>query len=520
MVIFMRLLTSEEMKLVEQNATKFGLSYKIMMENAGTACARNIRSKIEKENGFIPKSIVVVCGKGNNGGDGFVIARKLRESGYNICVVLSAGYPTSQESTYMYKLILDQGIKTIWYDGDKQAAFDAIRNADVIVDAVFGFSFYGVLDAEMKQLFSEMSAARAVKFAVDVPSGVYCDSGHCDADCFKADYTVAISALKPAHIVEPAAACCGDIIIANIGIPEESYKVVETSLYTYSKSEVKLLFPERKTDSHKGTFGHLLCICGSRTMAGAPVLAASAALRSGAGLVTVAFPEGLYGTISAKLTESLLMPLPENDKGTLSCACLKELINELPKFDAVVIGCGIGVNEDTAAVVRAVIENSRVPVVVDADALNVISKDLSILEKADCDIILTPHIGEMARLLKAEKEAVLDDKVNVALNFSRKHGVTVALKSANTVVTLPGIDKVYINNTGNTGLSKGGSGDVLAGLIGGFAVQSFALCDAVIAGVYVHGFTADTVADRTSESGMLPSDVVSELAYTLAYFEK
>lgn len=516
----MRLLTSEEMKLVEQYATRYGLSYKVMMENAGTACARNIRSKIETDGLFKSKSIVVVCGKGNNGGDGFVIARKLRESGYNVTVVLSSGYPVSQEATYMYKLILDQGIKTVWYDGDSQTAFDIIKNADVIVDAVFGFSFYGELSSEMKQLFSEMSAARGIKFSVDVPSGVYCDSGNCDEGCFRTDYTVAISALKPAHIIEPAASCCGDIIIANIGIPEESYKNVDNALYTYSKSETRLLFPERKTDSHKGSFGHLLCICGSRAMAGAPVLAASAALRSGAGLVTLAFPESLYNTVSVKLTEALLMPLAENDAGTLSAKCLSSLLAELPKYDAVVIGCGLGVNEDTASVLRAVIENSNVPVIADADALNIIAKEPAIIENAKCDVILTPHIGEMARLTKLDKELIINDKVNVALNFSRKYKAAVVLKSANTVVTFADNSKAYINNTGNSGLSKGGSGDVLAGLIGGFAVQDFTLQDAVTAAVYVHGYTADSVAERTSKSGMLPTDIVSELAYSLAHFEK
>ena len=204
MVIIMRLLTSDEMKLVEQNALNFGLSYKIMMENAGTACARNIRNEIEKDRGFSPKTVAVVCGKGNNGGDGFVIARKLQESGYSVCVVLASGYPNGSEATYMYKLVIDQGIRTIWFDADKQKALQTIKSCDVIVDAVFGFSFYGVLDDDMKLLLSEMSASNGVRFAVDVPSGVYCDSGNCDKYCFKADYTIAIASLKPAHIIEPA----------------------------------------------------------------------------------------------------------------------------------------------------------------------------------------------------------------------------------------------------------------------------------------------------------------------------
>jgi len=520
MVIFMRILNSNDMKLVEQDATRYGLSYKIMMENAGTACARNIRNETEKENGFSAKNVAVVCGKGNNGGDGFVIARKLRESGYNVCVILASGYPTSQEATYMYKLVIDQGIKTLWYDGDKKTVLQTVKSADVIVDALFGFSFYGVIDCEMKELLTEMNMAKGIKFAVDVPSGVYCDNGGCDEGCFRADFTIAISSLKPAHIIEPAATCCGDIIIANIGIPEASYKVTENSLFTYNKNEVRLIFPERKPDSHKGSFGHLLCICGSKAMAGAPVLAASAALRSGAGLVTLAFPESLYGTVSAKLTEALLMPLPENECGTLSASCLKQLLASLSKFDAVVIGCGLGVNEDTQAVVRAVIENSDAPLILDADALSVLSKDMSVLENAKCDMILTPHIGEMARLTSLSKDAIINDKINTALSFSKKYKVNLALKCANTVVTFAEGNRVYINNTGNTGLSKGGSGDVLAGLIGGFAVQNFVISDALTAAVFVHGYTADAVADRTSETGMLPSDVVSELPYSLSYFEK
>ncbi len=518
MVIIMRLLSSEEMKLVEQHAARFGLSYQRMMENAGTACARNIRNEIEKGN-LQKKRVAVVCGKGNNGGDGFVVARKLFESGYNVCVVLALGYPTSQEATYMYKLVLDQSIPTVWYDVDKLKTLQTIKNADVIVDAVFGFSFYGEFDQEMKELVREMSQSSAMKFALDVPSGVYCDSGHCDPDSFKADFTIAISALKPAHIIHPASEHCGDIIIANIGIPDESYSVVGDCLYTYNKAEVKQLFPEREVTAHKNDFGHVLCICGSRTMPGAPVLAASAALRSGAGLVTLAFPDSIYPVVSSKLTEALLMPLAENDNGTFSVLALKKLLSELDKFDSIVIGCGIGVNEDTRALLTAVIENADIPVVIDADALNVLSKDMSILKKAKSKIVLTPHIGEMHRLTNLDKNIIVSEKISIARQFSEHYGVYLVLKGANTVVSSPDDKKIYINNTGNTGLSKGGSGDVLAGLIGGFIAQGFEFIDALTCAVFVHGYTGDAVSDRTSKTGMLPSDVVNELAYSMGNFE-
>lgn len=515
----MRLLTSIEMQQVEQYTAKYGLSYQRMMENAGAACARNIRSVIDKE-GITGKKIVVVCGKGNNGGDGFVIARKFVENGYNVCVLLASGYPNSAEATYMYKLVLDLSVPTIWYDADRLKALQTIKNADIIVDAVFGFSFYGNISDELRILFNEISSAKGVKFSVDLPSGVYCDSGFYDSACVKSDYTIAISCLKPAHIIHPACECCGDIIIANIGLPEESYDVIGESIYTYDRSEIKELFPTRVTTANKGNFGHLLCICGSKAMPGAAVLATGAALRSGAGLVTVAFPESAYPVISAKLTEAIFMPLKENVKGTLSVDCIEELKRNIHKYSAIVIGCGLGVNEDTAAVVKWIIENADVPVIIDADGINVVAADIDIIQGAKNKLIFTPHPLEMSRLTGEDVQVILSDTVSSAKAFSEKYGVYTVLKSANTVVSGPDGRKAYINSTGNTGLSKGGSGDVLAGLIGGFAVQRFELTAAVCSAVYIHGYTADIVAGNTSETGMLPGDVINELRNVFSIFEK
>lgn len=515
----MRLLSSDEMKQVEQYTAKYGLSYQRMMENAGAACARNIRNIVENEN-VSRRNAVIVCGKGNNGGDGFVVARKLAENGYNVSVILSCGYPDSPEATYMYKLVIDSSIPTIWYDADRLKAMQTVKNADIVVDAVFGFSFYGNISEDLKLLIAEMSNSKGIKFAIDVPSGVYCDSGYNDPGCFKADYTIAISALKPAHIIHPSTDCCGDIIIANIGIPEDSYNLVKDSLYTYNKTEVRHLFPERKSDAHKGSFGHLLCICGSRNMVGAAVLSTSAALRSGAGLVTVAFPESAYLPIATKLTEALLMPLCENEEGTLSRECLPKLITSLDKYDAVVIGCGLGVNDDTSAIVKAVLENAKVPVIVDADGINIIAKDISILRNAKSKVVLTPHPKEMSRLTGTPTEIIQSDRIGHARKFSEENSVYLALKGSNTVVTEPDSRRTYVNASGNNGLSKGGSGDVLSGIMGGFAVQGFRLIDAITAAVYIHGHVADVVADNLSKSGMLPSDIVNELGATLGAFEK
>lgn len=514
----MRLLNSAEMKQVEQYTAKYGLSYQRMMENAGAACTRNIRNIIEKDS-VRRRNVVVVCGKGNNGGDGFVIARKFAENGYNVCAVLATGYPTSQEAIYMYKMMVDLSIPTVWYEADRLKAIQTVKCADIIVDAIFGFSFYGNLSDELAALIDEMSAADGVKFAVDVPSGVYCDSGYMDEHCFKSDYTIAVSALKPAHIIHPAADCCGDIIIANIGIPEDSYKLISNSMYTFSKTEVSYHLPKRSSTANKGDFGHVLSVCGSRNMPGAPVLAASAALRSGAGLVTAAFPESIYMPMTLKLTEALFMPLKENEQGTLCPDSLESLLASIDKFDAVLIGCGLSVNEDTKEVVRKVLRNVKVPLIIDADGINIIASDIDMLKEAAGPVILTPHPKEMSRLTGIPTEMIQADRVKTARDFANAYNVTLVLKGANTVVAAAGKNSVYINSSGNCGLAKGGSGDALAGIITSLAAQGLELIDAAAVGVYIHGHCADLVAEKYSKTGMLPSDVINELAGVFADFE-
>lgn len=513
----MRLLTAEEMRQVEQHAAKFGLSYQRMMENAGAACARNIRNVLEKSQSG-KRNVCVVCGKGNNGGDGFVIARKLRESGYGVTVILANGYPQSQESVYMYKAVLDNSIPTVWYDADKVKTLQCIKNCDVIVDAVFGFGFYGVINEDTAVLFENMNSSDAIVFSVDVPSGAYCDSGLCAEHSVKADYTIAISALKPSHVMYPAASLCGDIIVVGIGIPEESFGFVDSTLYTYNPKEISVLFPGREMTGNKGTFGHVLCICGSRNMVGAATLSASAALRSGAGLVTVAFPECMYIPLATKLTETLLMPLEANMEGTLSAKALPKLIESLDKYDAVLIGCGLGVNDDTIQVVSQVIANAKCPVIIDADGINIVSTDINMLRKAAVPVILTPHPGEMSRLIKVSVENIQSDRAAVAKNFADNFLVTLALKGANTIVATGGSHRVYVNSTGNTGLSKGGSGDLLAGLVAGFVAQGMSPVDATSAAVYIHGYLGESVSESSSVRGMLPTDMLERLPEVMADF--
>ena len=516
----MQLLKCDEMKAVEQNAVSFGLSYQRMMENAGSAVARNIRVIAEQKQ-LSSRSAVIVCGKGNNGGDGFVIARKLHENGWRVTVVLACGLPTSEQAKTAYTQMANLAISTYLFESDREKCRRAFEESDVVVDAVFGFSFYGEVREPLCSLFAEINGVESLTVAVDVPSGVYCDSGKSDPCAVRADYTVAISALKPAHILHPAADLCGKIIIASIGIPEECFAAVQNELYTYRAAEIRNLLPHRPVDAHKGTFGHVLTLCGSRRMPGAAYMVAKAALRCGAGLVTAAFPRSLYHTMSFKLTEALLLPLAETEQGCLSRTCIPSLLREMEsdKYTAIVVGCGLSVNDDTEAVLQAVLEHAKVPVIVDADGINILSQNIDILQNAASPVILTPHPKEMARLLGTTTVEIQMHRVQSAQYSAQTHGVYLVLKGSNTVIASPNENSVYINGTGNNGLSKGGSGDVLAGMLGALCAQEVPLPQALCAGVYLHGYAGDIVASETSRTGMLPTDVIEALPKVFSAFE-
>lgn len=512
----MRLLTCEEMKTVELYASQSGMSYALMMENAGTACTNQILRFIASDNLQI-SSFTVVCGKGNNGGDGFVIARKLTEKGYNVSIVMTSGYPNSKEAEMMYKMAVDMSVPVYWYDGDKNKTLQQIRMSECIVDCVFGFSFHGNVRDDISSLFDEINATSAYIFSVDLPSGVNCDNGMTDEHCLIADYTIAISALKPCHIVHPACDCCGKIAIAGIGIPNQCFRMVRNSLYSLSKEEIPNLLPQRKEVSNKGDYGHLLVIAGSYKMPGACAMATSAALRSGAGLVTCAFPESLHTVMSLKLTEALLLPLPQNENGNISKEAIEIITENIDKYSAVVIGPGLGVCEDTAELVKNIITKVNKPLVLDADALNVIADEPEILKQAKAPVVITPHPGEMSRLLSCSVQQIQLSRLKIANTVAKKLGVNVVLKGSSTVVASPSSDSTYINQTGNNALAKGGSGDVLTGIIGSLIAQGVSPLTASILGVYIHGYCADVLCENNSPMGILPTDIINALPQILNF---
>lgn len=516
----MKVLTTLQMKMAEAAANMNDTSYLRLMENAGAACAKAIREEcgVFQDN---PKKITVVCGRGNNGGDGFVIARKFSEIGCSVTVILAGGYPLTDLSKEMLTRIEQMPINMITFDMNKSSALDALLKSDIIVEAVFGVGLTREVTDVYAELFRYINSSTGFKVSIDVPGGINSDTGEVMGEAIYADFTIAICAAKPCHILLPGSKYCGKIKVVNIGITEEEQRVSgEPYCYSIDEDFAKHILPKRNFISNKGDYGHVLSICGCKTMAGAAVLAATGAVKSGAGLVTAAFPECAYNAISSKLTSPLLLPLESNEFDTVSVQCIPKIKKSIEKASSVLIGCGLGVNRDTASVLYEVLTTSEVPIVIDADGINIISHNINVLKAAKVPVILTPHPGEMSRLTGMSVKKIQSDRIQTAIDFAHNHNVIVVLKGANTVVAVPDEKSAYVNTTGNPGMAKGGSGDLLAGMIAGFLAGGMKPADAAMLSVYLHGSAGDIAAEKYSMTAMTPLDTAECLSFALLNLEK
>ncbi len=505
----MRVFSCEQMRKIEENAFNKGMSYIEMMENAGCACFSEIikNSYFEDDSKFC-----IVCGSGKNGGDGFVIARYLFEQGLNVSVVLACGEPKATEAKIMYDKIKKTKIKIIDAISSDNDAFDVINDSEFIVDCIFGIGFKGEIRGNTKEIVNAIntSVEKVSVFSVDIPSGLEGDKNLVSGECVKADYTLAVTCKKPVHAMKPSVDYCGKVIVVDIGFSEDCYLLDDGYMFnSFDDSFVKSTLPERKFDSNKGSFGKLLCICGSVRMQGAAVLCSSAAVRSGAGIVISAFPDKAYCAIASKLTEPLMLPLPSDDKGFFSLEATDEILTYLKNASAVVIGCGIGVTDATKEIVKLVVSNAKCPVLIDADGLNVLSENIDILKDASAPVVVTPHPGEMSRLLKKSVDEIQADRIAACKELYGKSGAVVLLKGANTVIHYNG--ETYINSTGNPGMAKGGSGDVLSGVIGALLAQGVDPFKSAVCGAFIHGKAGDCLNDVNNEITITPSDIIDFL---------
>ena len=390
----------------------------------------------------------------------------------------------------------------------------AVGDASVVVDCVYGIGFHGHLPTSLVPLMRQMNAATGYRVAVDMPSGVCADTGEADADAFQAEHTLTFTAAKVGLAAQPN----GRVTVLNIGIPA---RITEQVLGQKSITEtlVKSCFRARPLESHKGTFGRVVAVCGSYGMAGAAILCVRAALRSGVGLVTAAVPRSIYPILAPVLPEAVFVPLPEDETGRLSRDAIHPLLATLRGASAVVLGPGLGRSEELTDLVTAVCCHSPCPIILDADGINAVKPHMLVEEAVSAPLILTPHPGEMARLLDTSLTEVQQHRAEITRRFAEDYGVTLVLKGHHTLVAAP--DRPLLqNDTGNPGMATGGSGDVLAGLIGGLAAQGMEPYQAAMCGVYLHGAAGDRAAERLSQHSMLPSDIIEELGSLFLNMEK
>ena len=508
----MKILTVEQMKAEERLSDEMGVTYQRLMENAGCAAASFIRKTLSTVAG---RNFMIFCGSGNNGGDGFVVARKLFEEGANVIVVLCGGIPRSDEAKYMYNCLIQAEITMLDFDMDRKKVDELLDGADIIIDAVFGTGFSGEFRSPYDEVAEMMNSALSVRISLDIPSGVNAETGIAAKGSVKANFTVAFEAAKPGHLLLPGKEYCGKTEVVDIGIPHEVKAQIEQNCFMTGEDMVFSSIRKRPRFSNKGTYGKLLCITGSSNFPGAAALSALGAMRSGAGITTVATTEKVVSIIASRIPEATFLPLPENPDGTISAEAKEKLLPYIEKYDAVLIGCGLGRGKDIAELVGFVLENASGTVVIDADGLNCISEDPSVLKKAKEIPIITPHIGEMARFCGISILETVENRISIASDAAKKYDAIVVLKDSSTVIAEPNGD-VYFNSTGNPGLSKGGSGDCLAGMIASFAAQGYIETACAVCGVYLHGLAADRAAEELSEYGMLPSDIPNYLCKILA----
>lgn len=506
----MKVCFAEQMRAMDRMASEQGgIPSVVLMENAAFACVSALKDTFGE---LMKKRIAIFCGKGNNGGDGFAIARHLYNSGVEVVVFLVCGDEFRGDALINFDIIDKMGVpvEPVYHPDVLDSVIPAY---DIVIDAIYGTGVHGEIQGESRDVIEKINAFSRYTLSVDVPSGMDSNTGDVCGVCIRADMTVTFAAYKIGMFLYPGADYTGVIRLDRISIPDTILEHAETAAEVWDDSLFAQNFPQRKNDSQKGDYGKVLIIGGSEGMSGAVYLAGTAALHSGAGLVTLAAPECIHAVLETKTTEIMTVPMRRNG-GHLSALSVPELLERAEKADAILIGPGMGRHEDGRIILEELLQHAKATVVVDADALNVLSENMNILEKCTCSLIFTPHEVEMARLTGLPLQTIRENRLSVSKEFCEKYGVTLILKGHHTIVTAPdGLQ--YINNTGNAGLAKGGSGDVLAGITAAFAARGIEEPKAAAMAAYLHGKSGDEVMRRNGIEAVTASAVAEETGKTI-----
>ncbi len=495
------ILTPQQMGCAEQASVKLGTSLSELMDNAGARLYKEIyRSALS----LSAKNVLLLIGKGNNGGDGLVAANLLFDAGFKVIIYLPCGFPATDLSSAAYDK-LNKTIPVICEDIEKLK--DAVNMSQIIVDCVFGTGFHGDLRESIMPVFELIEKAKAYKIACDVPSGVNSLDGYASKGTVHYNKTVTFHRAKIGMFLSPAKDFCGNIYVCDISIPEGWENDIDISVEKPDLDCIRKLLPARNRNSHKGTYGKLMLVCGCENYMGAPLISAKAALHSGVGITNLCTPKSVASALVSAAPECVFTGLLADNEGYIAAVNANKLVEMSKSSQAMVIGCGLGVSENTKALVSQLIKSSECPVILDADGINCICENIDILSKRKSEIILTPHPAELARLCSCSVDEILQDRLKYANALARKYGVTVHAKGTQTFTVTE--NSCFITDFGNTALAKGGSGDMLAGLIGSFRAQGLSGVNACILSSAVMGSSAEYLSKNNSERSILASDIIS-----------
>jgi len=507
----MKLTTAEEMRRIDSTAIqKFGIPGVVLMENAGRHVADVVCEALAEDPGA---KVTIVCGKGNNGGDGFVAARHLLNHGADVHVVLIVDPTELQgDAAVNYRIARNIGV-SIDEHADESAVRMRTSRADIVVDAVLGTGVSGEVHGVARAAVEAINDSGAWVVSVDIPSGIHADTGAVLGAAVAADVTVTFALPKLGLAQYPGAEHCGELRVVDIGMPRGPLvsDSLKANLVTPEMAEGML--PARFSAMHKGDAGRVLVVAGSQGMTGAAALCGMAAVRAGAGLVTLACPASLNDILEAKCTEVMTLPVAETPERSIAPAARLDVLKFIERCTAVALGPGLSRHPETAEFVRAIVRDIIRPLVLDADGINCLEGDTSLLSVRNRPTVITPHPGELAGLLQGRAEQLEEDRVGTARRAAELTRAVVVLKGAGTVIADPD-GQVWINRTGNSGMASGGMGDVLTGMIAAFLGGGAEPVEAAVAAVYYHGLAAD-VAAQSGARGLVASDVLEVLVETL-----
>ena len=500
-------LDARGMRAADAATIRAGTPSEELMESAAAAIAAAI-------GGLYPdwRRAAVVCGPGNNGGDGLAVARLLAERGVRVSL-FTLGDPQTYKGDPAVNLARARAVGlspvSLAGRGGFPAFARALDDADGVVDALFGTGLVRPLAGLAKRAVRAIARAARPVVAADVPSGVASDAAEPPGESVRANLTVALGAPKPCHLLPPSSGRCGRLLVADIGIPRAELERRARRFWLAEESDARTLLPPRPLESHKGDFGRLAVVAGSRGKAGAAALAARGALRGGAGLVTVFCAGSIENAIVGALSEAMTFALPERE-GALSEEGAPILLRRLEEFDAAVFGPGLGTAAGTVAFLERTLGRARIPVVVDADGLNAFADRPAFFARRSAATILTPHPGEAGRLLGRSVRSVQGDRLGVARALARRAHAVAVLKGAHTLIAAP-TGEVAANPTGTPLLATAGSGDVLAGLVGALLAGGLAPREAAVAGAWLHGAAAERLAPSLGDAGLLAHEVADAI---------